>query len=110
MGVRIPPSPRLGRAEAAKSQTWWLPSAIGSRIAGAAGGTIAQRIGVRLAQAEHGCTMASAAGFHLGGTVYRLRRFARGAMEPTSVPIVPAPAPAEIVISAGCVSVWYTTQ
>lgn len=45
---------------------------------------------VRLAQAEHGCTMASATGFHLGGTVDRLRQFALGALEPTTIPIPPA--------------------
>lgn len=56
---------------------------------------------VRLAQAEHGCTLASAAGFHVDGTVGRLRRFARGALEPTVVPIPPTPAPATSPSASG---------
>ena len=56
---------------------------------------------VRLAQAEHGCTMASASAFHLGGTVDRLRRFARGALESRTVAIPPSPAPATSPSASG---------
>ncbi|HSS10145.1 MAG TPA: aldehyde dehydrogenase family protein [Acidimicrobiales bacterium] len=46
---------------------------------------------IPLAQAETGSTMAMTVGAQFGGTVGRLRRYARGALEPREVAFPPAP-------------------
>jgi phenylacetaldehyde dehydrogenase len=42
-----------------------------------------------LAQRESGCTSALARNMHVAGTVDRLRRYARGALEPAALPLLP---------------------
>jgi acyl-CoA reductase-like NAD-dependent aldehyde dehydrogenase len=48
---------------------------------------------VPLAQAETGGTTAMTSMANVGGAIARVRRYARGALEPQEIPLAPAPAP-----------------
>ncbi|HEY3735900.1 MAG TPA: aldehyde dehydrogenase family protein [Jatrophihabitans sp.] len=54
-----------------------------------------------LAQRESGCTVAVARNMHVAGAIDRLRRYARGALEPTITPIVPQVPPRTSPNAAG---------